>query len=355
MKNPDYGFYSFLLLGALSVFFLVQLLGGGYYLLVAFYVLQYVVLSTAWNILGGYGGYVNFGTAGFFAVGAYSTVFFFKLLGLQELKRLDLGFLEISLPYLSFIYFPAAVLAGAFFSGLLGLGTGYLTLRLRGVYFSIATLALSIVAMTIVVNWSYVGGARGAFVIKPTVVAGFRDANLFVLCAMILLAMFSLAVARNIERSKLGAGLQAIRDDEDSAECSGVPTLRLKLQATTVSGGLMGAGGALFPFFVTYVDPIGAFNLAHTVNSIAMPLIGGMTHWTGPLFGATLLGVIQQYFGSKNIITPEMSLLIVGFLMMLFVAIAPNGLLGLFKANDKTSGSKRSTKKPLIFGKDGSI
>ena len=72
MKNPDYGFYSFLLLGALSVFFLVQLLGGGYYWLVAFYVLQYVVLSTAWNILGGYGGYVNFGTAGFFAVGALS-------------------------------------------------------------------------------------------------------------------------------------------------------------------------------------------------------------------------------------------------------------------------------------------
>ena len=62
----------------------------------------------------------------------------------------------------------------------------------------------------------------------------------------------------------------------------------------------MGAGGALFPFFVTYVDPIGAFNLAHTVNSIAMPLIGGMTHWTGPLIGATLLGLIQQYFGQKT-------------------------------------------------------
>lgn len=350
MKTSDFGFHSFLALGSLALFFLVQSLGGGYYLLVAFYVLQYVVLSTAWNILGGYGGYVNFGTAGFFAVGAYSTVFFFKLFGLQNLKQLDLGFIEISLPYLSFIYFPAAVFAGALFSGLLGLGTGYLTLRLRGVYFSIATLALSIVAMTIVVNWSYVGGARGAFVIKPTVVAGFKDANLFVLCAMILLTMLSLAIARRIEQSKLGAGLQAIRDDEDSAECSGVPTLRLKLQATTISGALMGAGGALFPFFVTYVDPIGAFNLAHTVNSIAMPLIGGMTHWTGPLIGATLLGLIQQYFGSKNIITPEMSLLIVGFLMMLFVAIAPNGLLGLLKRKHRKahpiSATRSASEKP---------
>jgi branched-chain amino acid transport system permease protein len=104
----------------------------------------------------------------------------------------------------------------------------------------------------------------------------------------------------------------------------------LKLQATALSGALMGAAGSIFPFFVTYVDPIGAFNLVHTVNSIAMPLIGGMTHWSGPVVGALLLGGVQQYFGSKNIITPELSLLFVGVLMMLFVAIAPNGILGLW-------------------------
>jgi branched-chain amino acid transport system permease protein len=187
------------------------------------------------------------------------------------------------------------------------------------------------VAQTVVLNWSFVGGARGAYVIKPTAVAGFGSATEFVLVAMIVIAMISIWVARTIERNKLGVGLLAIRDDEDSAECAGVPTLRLKLQATTISGALMGAAGAVFPFFVTYVDPIGAFNLVHTVNSIAMPLIGGMTHWSGPVIGAVLLGGVQQYFGSKNIITPELSLLFVGALMMIFVALAPNGILGLWQ------------------------
>ena len=74
-----------------------------------------------------------------------------------------------------------------------------------------------------------------------------------------------------------------------------------------------------------------AFSLSYAVNSIAMPLIGGMTHWSGPVLGALLLGGVQQYFGSKNIITPELSLLFVGLLMMVFVAVAPNGLLGLLQ------------------------
>jgi branched-chain amino acid transport system permease protein len=232
------------------------------------------------------------------------------------------------LPYL---LVPGAIVLGSLLAGVVGLCTGYLTLRLRGVFFSISTLALAVVAQTLVLNWSYVGGARGAYVMKPAQVAGFASTTEFVFASMLVIALGAIWIARTVERNKLGTGLQAIRDDEDSAECSGVPTLRLKLQATALSGALMGAAGSIFPFFVTYVDPIGAFNLVHTVNSIAMPLIGGMTHWSGPVVGALLLGGVQQYFGSKNIITPELSLLFVGVLMMLFVAIAPNGILGLWK------------------------
>jgi branched-chain amino acid transport system permease protein len=313
------------------VYAATKAMGEGYYVLVAFYIAQYIVLATAWNILGGYGGYVNFGSAGFFAIGAYSTVFFYKLLGLQSLKNLSFLGMNLDTSHLMYLVLPAAIAMGALISGLVGLATGYLTLRLRGVYFAISTLALSVVVMTLVLNWSFVGGARGAYIIKPAQAAGFSSSGDLVFATMLLVAMAALWIARTIERSKLGAGLEAIRDDEDSAECSGVPTLRLKLQATMISGGMMGAAGALFPFFVTYVDPIGAFNLVHTVNSIAMPLIGGMTHWSGPVLGALLLGGVQQYFGSKNIITPELSLLFVGLLMMVFVAVAPNGLLGLWQ------------------------
>src|SRR6267378_6097029 len=110
------------------------------YLYFAGYViLQYVVIATAWNILGGYAGYVNFGTPAFFAMGAYTSVF------LIQSTRAPL---------------PVLILAGGLVSALLGLGIGYLTLRLRGVFFSIATLALSIVLQTLIMNWDYVGGAK---------------------------------------------------------------------------------------------------------------------------------------------------------------------------------------------------
>jgi branched-chain amino acid transport system permease protein len=331
MARSNLGFVIALVLAGLLIFFGVKALGEGYYLLVAFYILQYVVLATAWNILGGYGGYVNFGSACFFAIGAYSTVFFNKAFGIQQLKSLDLGLVTLGASHLPYLVLPGAMVLGSLLAGVVGLCTGYLTLRLRGVFFSISTLALAVVAQTLVLNWSYVGGARGAYVMKPAEVAGFASSTEFVFFVMLVIALCSIWIARTVERNKLGTGLQAIRDDEDSAECSGVPTLRLKLQATALSGALMGAAGSIFPYFVTYVDPIGAFNLVHTVNSIAMPLIGGMTHWAGPVVGALLLGGVQQYFGSKNIITPELSLLFVGVLMMLFVAIAPNGILGLWQ------------------------
>src|SRR5205085_2869769 len=82
-------------------------------------------------------------------------------------------------------------------------------------------------------------------------------------------------IARWIERSRLGLGFAAIRDDELAAEAGGVPTLRLKLIATTLSGALMGMAGAPLPYYVTYLDPGSSFNLAYAVNSVAMPGIGG--------------------------------------------------------------------------------
>lgn len=331
MQRSNLQFLLGLVVAGLLVFFGVKSLGEGYYLLVAFYILQYIVLATAWNILGGYGGYVNFGSACFFAIGAYSTVFFNKLFAIQQLKVIDMGLFTVGTAYLPYVLVPLAIVLGSALAGLVGLCTGYLTLRLRGVFFSISTLALAVVAQTLVLNWSFVGGARGAYVMKPAQVAGFASTTEFVFFTMLVIALGAIWIARWVERNKLGTGLQAIRDDEDSAECSGVPTLRLKLQATALSGAIMGSAGSIFPFFVTYVDPIGAFNLVHTVNSIAMPLIGGMTHWSGPVVGAILLGGVQQYFGSKNIITPELSLLFVGVLMMVFVAIAPNGILGLWQ------------------------
>ena len=109
-----------------------------------------------------------------------------------------------------------------------------------------------------------------------------------------------------------------------------MPTLRLKLIATTLSGGLMGMAGAPLPYYVTYIEPTSAFNLSYAVNSVAMPVVGGMTHWVGPIIGAVLLGTIQQL--ATVTISSALNLLIVGLLLIFFVVIAPNGIVGLVTA-----------------------
>jgi len=289
-----------------------------YFYFAGYVVLQYIVLSTAWNILGGYTGYTNFGTGAFFAVGAYSSAVLHKLPALLH------STFSWTIPP---VPLPAMILVGGIVSGALGLGTGYLTLRLRGVFFAIATLALSIVVQTLIVNWDFVGGSRGIYIIRPALapLGGGYIEYLFTL--MTALSVLSVGIARSIEGSRLGLGLAAIRDDELAAEASGVPTLRLKLIATTMSGALMGMAGAPLPYYVTYLDPASSFNLAYAVNSVAMPVIGGMTSWIGPVIGAILLGTIQQL--ATVTISSALNLLIVGVLLILFVIIAPNGIVGL--------------------------
>jgi branched-chain amino acid transport system permease protein len=227
---------------------------------------------------------------------------------------------------------PILILLAGAVAGLIGFGTGYLTLRLRGAYFAIATLALAVVLQTLIVNWDYVGGSRGAYIIRPQAVNVLGVALPYIqylVGLMMLLAVAALAIARLIERSRLGYGFATIRDDELAAEACGVPTLRLKLIATTISGALMGMAGAPFPYYIGYLEPGSAFGLAYAVNSIAMPMIGGTTSWIGPLIGAVLLGVVQQI--ATVTISSAVNLLIVGLLLTGFVIIAPNGLVGLMR------------------------
>jgi len=287
---------------------LTRVLENQYYYFATYVILQYVVLATAWNILGGYTGYVNFGSAAFFATGAYTAAVLIK---------------AVAAP------FPVLLAAGGLVAGLLGLGIGYLTLRLRGVFFAIATLALAVVLQTLVVNWGYVGGSRGIYTLRPARVPFFDNYVEFLFVVMVVLALGALATAWWIERSWIGRGLVAIRDNEEAAECMGVPTLRLKLVATTVSGALMGVAGAPFPYYLTYMEPTSAFNLDYAINSLAMPMIGGTTTWVGPLVGAVLLGAAQQV--ATVTISSALNLLIVGLVVVAFVFLAPEGIVGLFR------------------------
>ena len=293
---------------ALFIFALSRVVKNEYYMFAGYVVLQYIVLASAWNILGGYSGYVNFGSAAFFGIGAYGAVV------LDKLWQPPL---------------VVAIVFGGIVASLVGLVTAYLTLRLRGVFFAIATLALAIVLQTLVMNWDFVGGPLGYYSVRPDSIVGFPSYVNYLFVVMLGLALIAVLVARAIELSFIGRGLAAIRDNELAAECCGVPTLRLKVFATMVSGGLMGMAGAPFPYYITYLDPNSAFSLAYGINSIAMPLIGGMTHWIGPVIGAVLLAVIQQV--ATVTISSELNLMIVGVLLISFITLAPNGIVGLFE------------------------
>src|SRR5258706_10635810 len=153
----------------------------------AYVILQYGVTATAWNILGGYAGYVNFGTPAFFALGAYTAVFLIQ---------------SIRAPL------PVLILAGGLVSALLGLGIGYLTLRLRGVFFSIATLALSIVLQTVIINWEFVGGSRGLSVIRPSG-PPFGNYGTFLVTVMAFLASLAGTTPRLLEPPSTGSGVPA--------------------------------------------------------------------------------------------------------------------------------------------------
>ena len=302
-------------------------IGNDYLFFAGYTVLQYIVLATAWNILGGYCGYVNFGSAGFFAIGVYTTVFFYAV-G-QSVEEVFPEFLVAPMQLIFPLPLPLLMVLGGIVSGLVGLGMGYLTLRLRGVFFAIATLALAVVLETFITNWSFVGGSRGAYVIPPNEIPFFGPYIDFLFALMLVLVVASLTIARTIERSKLGVGFATIRDDELAAEATGVPTLKLKLIATVLSGALFGMAGAPFPYYIGYVEPGSAFNLSYAVNAIAMPMIGGTTFWAGPMIGALLLSTVQQVVTVT--ISSAVNLLITGLLLIAFVILAPNGIVGLWQ------------------------
>jgi len=283
-----------------------RVVSNEYYFTAVYAILQATIMAVAWNILGGFTGYVNFGSAAFFAIGAYTAVALDKWLGLPM---------------------PFLIAAAAAVCGLMGLGVGYLTLRLKGVYFAIATLAMAIVLETLINNWDYVGAAKGVYILTPEKVPFFSSYIQLLFVVMLALTLGSIAISRYLNASRIGRGLAAIRDDEVAAECAGVPTLRLKLISTTLMGAMMGVAGAPYPFFVTFVDPLSAFNLFVAVNSIAMPMIGGTAHWIGPVIGALLVGGAQEVITVT--VSSELNVLIVGIMLVLFITLAPQGIVGL--------------------------
>lgn len=318
MQKSSIAFWCGAAVFLIVVLVLTQTIRNEYPFFAGYVILQFVVLAVAWSILGGYAGYVNFGTNAFFGVGVYTAVLLIKAfeapLGVQ-------------------------IAVAAVIGSLLGFGVGLLTLRMRGIFFSIATIALAIIIETSVTNWRFVGGAAGIQLQRPPVMAPFDTYVKMLFFVQALLVVVAVATTRTIQNSRIGRGLQALRDDELAAECTGVPTLRLKLLACVISGALISAGGAPAAMYLQFANPESAFNLNYSVSVLAMSLIGGTAHWIGPILGAVLLGVTQQLLAVT--ISSEVNVLVLGIMLVVFVVGAPKGLIGLLRRSPSRIGDRK--------------
>src|ERR1700751_343868 len=301
-----------------AVLSMTQIVRNEYPFFAGYVILQFIALAVAWSILGGYAGYVNFGTNAFFGVGVYTAVL------LVQAYKAPLG-----------VQIAMAAMVGS----LLGLGVGLLTLRMRGIFFSIATIALAIIIETTITNWRFVGGAAGSQLQRPPVMAPFDSYVKMLFFVQALLVVIAIAITRFIQNSRVGRGLHALRDDELAAECQGGPTLGLKLLACVISGALMSAGGAPAAMYLQFANPDSAFNLNYSVSVMGMSLMGGTSHWTGPVIGAILLGSTQQLLAVT--ISSEVNVLVLGVMLVLFVVAAPKGILGLLRRSPVHAGDHK--------------
>jgi branched-chain amino acid transport system permease protein len=308
MNRNAIAFWSGAVIFLVAALLMTGLIRNEYPFFAGYVILQFIVLAVAWSILGGYAGYVNFGTNAFFGIGVYTAVFLAKAFEAPLVVQI-----------------ATAAVVGS----LLGLGIGLLTLRMQGIFFSIATIALAIIIETTITNWRYVGGAAGIQLQRPPVTIPFDSYVKMLFFVQALLVVLAVATARAILNSRMGRGLHALRDDELAAECTGVPTLRLKLLACVISGALMSAAGAPAAMYLQFANPDSAFNLNYSVSVLAMSLIGGTAHWIGPVIGAILLGATQQLLAVT--ISSEVNVLVLGVMLVLFVVGAPRGIIGFFR------------------------
>jgi branched-chain amino acid transport system permease protein len=266
-------------------------------------------LGQAWNILGGYGGQLSAGHAAFVGVGAYATT----LLAMHG---------NVS-PW-------AGMLVGGALAAALGAVIGGLAFRfgLRGFYFVLLTVAFAEVCRIVTLNTEALGGALGLYITftgDPWQLQ-FQDNRAYYYVALALVAGATAVVAL-LERTRLGAYLVAIREDEDAAEALGVNTFRCKLAAIVLSAFLAGLGGAFYANYLFSLQPNAVFGIPLSVDIIIRPVVGGAGTVAGPLVGALILSplaeVSRTYFAQSG--WAGLHLVVYGLLLVAVVLFFPQG------------------------------
>lgn len=278
-------------------------------------ILFYVIVAQGWNLLGGYGGYLNFGAAIFVGSGAYMAAW------LNNTWDWPVWF---------------TLIPGAFAAVLVSVIIGYATLRLRSHYFAIFTLILTFLALTVVKNTPELGGAIGLFV-SVSDDLNSRDLAALFFYLMLGLALLATVIAYAVENSNFGYALRAISEDEPAAQVLGVKTVQVKLRALVIGAALGGVAGAAWAFMTGYIEPTGAFSVKIALDIVLVCAIGGLGSWLGPLIGSFFVVGLEQFlrvslpgvdiFGFG--LPAETNRLILGVILIIFALFIRRGVIGL--------------------------
>jgi branched-chain amino acid transport system permease protein len=273
-------------------------------------VLFFAYLGAAWNILGGYAGQFSFGHAAYFGIGAYTSTLLFLRLGLS--------------PWLGMI--AGALLAAAF-----GLFAGYLSFRygLRGPYFSLVTLAFAEMLRLVAVNWKFVGSSLGLVIPSRSAPHLFLFAEkLPYYYVVLVMALGALYVTRRLERSALGYGLIAVRENEDAAEASGVDAMGAKLRAMAISSFMTALGGTFYAQYFAYIDPTITFGPSVSIQGLLQAIVGGAGTVLGPFLGAFVLTPVSELSRALLRGRPGVDVMMYGVILILVISFLPQGLTG---------------------------
>ena len=300
---------------ALGVFFLAlpQFVESRFWLGFWTTTLFFALLGQSWNVLGGYAGQMSFGHALFFGTGAYATAVMQVRFGLDAWTSAALGV-------------GAGALVGAF--------TGAVTFRygLRGSYFALVTLAFAEVFRALANSWEFTGSGFGMLIPMKAGAAHlqFADRVSFYYVILLLVAL-AYAITWWLERSRFGAYLTAIRENEDAAQALGINPFRMKVAAITLSAAMAALAGIFYMQFYLFIDAGIAYGPGMSVNALLGPLIGGAGTVLGPLIGALALGGLSEVTSALLGQQPGVNLLAFGLLLLVILRFLPNGLMGLLR------------------------
>jgi branched-chain amino acid transport system permease protein len=274
----------------------------------AVFTLMYVGLATAWNIMGGYTGYISLGHAGFFGFGSYSLGLLLAKLGIEG-------------GYAPFLFVPVA---GAL-TALLAVVVGWFALRTRAATFVIVTIAFMFMLQLLAENLvGLTGGGAGLGFPVPPWRGDFYNIPFYY--AMLALAVLALAISWWIRRSKFGLGLLAIRDDEDKALAVGVPARAFKLTAFVVSAALVGMIGGVYGYYVTYIYPQFVVDPLIGISMVLMVFLGGLGTIGGPVLGAVILEPAQLWL-AYNFGASRLYLVLYASVFLLVILLMPRGII----------------------------